>query len=310
MSLTVKLTNSSARLTSQGRQVVQTFSVRETGGNGILAAAGDAVSLLRIVNNWLDANGVGPPIPEEGSTQQFDTDGTPFTLFCQEVIPRLESCDYATFQCRFSNFRYWSGPGAPVNPDPRVVFLSTGQSLVDRVPKYVKRNFVADGGSGEVDPWIIEQMIDIRANTGQLRVRVFLPNGINEQQVQGIYARQGQIHTISGERWEFRGATISEQTGGLVTGDPVFVTYEWLGEDGNAAIFEDGGDGGDTWVIPERLGFERYTWKIQRDAQGNFIAPVIETYLPDEVRPYRDPPFDNRIAPNGWQNLPGDPILG
>lgn len=293
MSITTKLLSSSARSTSRGTQIIQKYRAYETGG-ALLQSATNAIELISIVNDALPGNGSGgPPIPTQGSSQDFILDsGTDITLTCVEVVPRLDACDYATFLCRFSNFRYWSGGGNPTNPDPRVVYLRTGSEVIQSVPKFVRRIYSADGGGTESATWQIQQDVDIRVNTGQLQVRVYMPF-VTEDQVQTIYSRVGQIHLISGEKWRFEGAVIEEQSGGLVTGEPAFLYYTWSGENGNEEIaFESTGD---IVFIPAREPFYRYTWY----SFGG--RPVFETYLQDELA------VD---VPNGWSGLPGNPILG
>jgi hypothetical protein len=289
-----KISDGSARVTSRGVEVVQVFQAKETGGT-VINDAPDALSLIHAINSQVDAGGT--TIPEEGESREFTLpNGNTANITCRQVIVRKLACNVARFQCWFSTFSYWSGPGTPTNPDPRVVFLSTGFERVDEVAKFEWRVLEPEGGTGTVERWIPTSLIPIDVNTGTLRVRCYLPDGISEAQVQFIYARIQQIHTISGEKWRFDGADISESAGGAVTGDPVFITYKWTGENGNGPFFAGDDAVAELWTIPARDGFYRYRWYIDQASQ----TPVVETYLPS---PYED-------VPNGWEDLPGLPILG
>lgn len=300
MGFETKFLGSTVRDTSQGMQVVQFYRAQETSGTVLAGYNGDAPSLARIVN--ADIANDGPPIPTRGSDRDFNVyeDGTAIQLECVEVIARLENCNRVKFQCRFSNFPYWSGINNPTSPDPRVVFLTTGRQVVDTVPKFERIVVEAEGGSETQLVWAETRRIPVYSNTGQLRVRVYLPDGMTDANAQTIYRKIGQIHLISGEKWRFEGANISETSGGLVSGDPVFVTYSWTGENNTAEQFADDSE---VVTIPEREPFYRYEWT--RDRSDPSKKPMITTYLPDSGIELPETPEDD----GGWAGLPGDPII-
>lgn len=309
MSIETKLLGSSFRSSSQGTQVVQRYRAQETGGTLLSAFgdAGDSLALIRVVNDALDnvAGSSGPPIPTQGSSKDFDQisgGGTPITLDCVEVIGRLESCDRATFQCRFSNFPYWNAINNPTNPDPRVVTVRPS-GLIDRdgpdavfAPMFVKSSLEPEGGGASVDVWVRESPVPLRIRREFLTVRCYLADGISDAAYGTINNQIGDLHTFSGTDWEFMGAEVREAAGGLVAGDPVYLYYSWRTERSNGPLF---GDDDKVFSLPSRGAFERYVF-LGYDADDN---PIIESRIPEDLD-YLNP------NPNGYELFPEPkPIL-
>lgn len=296
MSITTKLLSSSARSTSRGTQIIQKYRAYETGG-ALLQSATNAIELISIVNDALPGNGSGgPPIPTQGSSQDFILDsGTDITLTCVEVVPRLDACDYATFLCRFSNFRYWSGGGNPTNPDPRVVTIRPSGLIMDGpdavfAPRFERRRVVPAGGSGVVTIWVRTEPLPLRIRREFLTVRCYYPNGISDTVYGQINDQIGYLHNFSGTNWEFLGASAREAEGGLVAGDPVYLFYNWQTERSNGPLFENDPD---IWTLPARGAFERYLSNYNEDNE-----PIVVSRIPEDLA-YLNPNF-----PNGYLSFP------
>lgn len=294
--VTKQIEGGTARVTSRGVEVVQVFRAKETGTTFINSAA-EPLALIRAVNENLAS---GPPIPMEGEVRSFtNQNGNVIQIICRQVQVRKVSCNYVRFQCWFSTFTYWSGPGNPTSPDPRVVSISPSGLLLDPpvlAPRFVRKTIESDGGSGSTQVWVQEEPYRLRVRQESLTVRCFLPNGITDAQYGAINNFIGYLHTFSGTNWEFLGAAARESAGGFVSGDPVTLFYSWQTERPNGQLFANESN---VLTLPARAAFERY-YLSGFNPNGE---PIVVAEIPEGLD------YLNPSAPTSWQGFPGNPIL-
>lgn len=239
-----------------------------------------------------------PALPDVGSELTIGS----YKVTCDRVeVEEYHSDNAVTVAAYYSNdgrFRFPEFPSNPSDPDNRSWDIGYKKSTID-VPQFFRgeRTYKDSTGATVTAPYWIRSDWKLDIEMQVFNTRLIL-DGISQSSiraiVQTVNGQLGKLHRFDNRWWQFQPPTIRSNKP-----DVVEIFYSWVHDPGNGHISKPNGYADNEVVLAgQRLPFWVYNVAPQTEAR-----PVPQIYTQDLFP--EDSPY---LEPNGWQNLPGNPI--